>query len=71
MERIFKIIFDITFIILVISGTIGLIYEYLIFDKSVIPAGIYDVFVIIAYINFGIFIIDLIVMIKKENVLIN
>lgn len=48
-NKVINILFTISIMILIPSAIWGLIYEYLIFDKSIIPSQVYNITMIIGY----------------------
>lgn len=46
MKNFFNILFYISICVVVISGIFGFIYDYLIWDKSVVPDYIFNIFCI-------------------------
>ena len=51
--------------LLMVSGVLGLIYELLIFDKSVIPHTVFDVFWVLSFVNLFVFLICVVIEKKK------
>lgn len=66
MKRFWNIVMSASLVILLVSAVFGLVYEYFILDKSVIPDAVFNSVFVCSYINLAIFIISIFVTKKKK-----
>ncbi len=66
MKKINNLLMTISMIVVLIVGVFGFIYDYLIWDKSILPVWMFDAFAIPGYIALAVLIITLILQ-KKLN----
>ena len=66
MKRFWNIVMSASLVMLLVSAVFGLVYEYFILDKSVIPDAVFNSVFACSYINLAIFIISIFVTKKKK-----
>ena len=67
MKKFWNAVMLISLIVLLVSAALGLVYEYLIFDKSVIPDALVNTVLVCSYINLAIFIISIFLTDQSKN----
>lgn len=67
MKKFRNVVMLVSSIVLLVSAAFGLVYEYFIWDKSVIPDAVFNTVFVCSYINPAVFIISIFLAKKMDK----
>ena len=67
MKKLLNTLLTVSAFIVMLSGAFAVVYEYFIFDKSVIPGNAVDIIMVFSLLNLAFFLIGIFISKKTER----